>query len=55
VSSTVASQSVTSSRRSWPALDAAPVRPVFTDSVPFSGPSLNRTAILRSARHGRRP
>ena len=38
--SIVAAQSVTWSRRSWPALAAAPVRPVRTDSVPFSGAEL---------------
>ena len=38
--SSVACQAVTSSRRSCPAIAAAPIRPVRTDSVPFSGPSL---------------
>ena len=36
----VASQAVTWIRRSWPALAAAPVRPVCTERVPSSGPSL---------------
>ena len=39
-SSSVASHPVTRRSRSWPALAAAPPRPVRTKSVAFSGPSL---------------
>ena len=55
----VASQAVTWMSRSWPALAAAPVRPVRTERVPSSGPSLyvpackltrRPYAILRLAR-----
>src|SRR5205823_6438807 len=39
-SSNLACHAVTWSKRSWPALAAAPVRPVRTASTPSSGPSL---------------
>ena len=38
--SSLACQAVTSMRRLWPALAAAPVRAVFTERLPFSGPSV---------------
>ena len=40
VASIVAVHAVTSIRRLCPALAAAPVRVVLTESVPFSGPSV---------------